>query len=168
MHACICVSAQKLYTVRKSSVRDSLGAGGFDMLCQGPEGAAGTPGSQRVHGEGWYWVPRAILGGCGMPPPLSLCMWLLCKKPSALRGDSLGRYGAAQSYFQRRTLPEERGVRGDHPLGVPVNLMSNPAGALPCPLPRFPAAGSLPRLFYCFDLNFSWQQARWVSGHLTV
>lgn len=118
----------------------------------------------------WHWVPGALLGCCGMPPPPLPSKGLLCKKPSALRGDSPGRYGAARSSLQRRTLPGEGSGGQEGVLTIPVEY--------PCtsrftqqelcfaPLQWFPAAGSLPGLFYCFGLHFSRQQAGWVSVSL--
>lgn len=121
---------------------------------------------------GGHRVPGACLGCCGTPPPASLHTGLLCKKPSAPREDSPRRYRAARSLFQRRTLPGEGSGRQERALtvpgGYPCTSRLTRQEPRPAPLLWLPAAGSLPGLFYCFSLNFLWQQAGWVSGHHTV
>lgn len=149
-HTCICVSARKSYTVRKSWVRGSFGAGGSHVLRRGPERVAGTPGSQRDRGGGWHWVLAALLGCCGMVLPASLRTGLLCKKPSAPKGDSPGRQREARSSLRRRTLRWEGSGRQEWvlavPRGYPRTARLTRQEPRPAPLLCFPAAGSPSRL----------------------
>lgn len=98
-------------------MQDALEPGGSDMLCQRLGGAAGTLGSQRVHGDRWCWVPGAILGGCGMFPPSSLYTRLLYKKPLALRGTPWGDTGQLSPIFKEGPCLKRAGVGADHSPG---------------------------------------------------